>query len=737
MTNLKKTGPSPSQRAQKNGPKKDQKDKRRPEVHEDPLLDCLETMSQLLDRPLSIAAFKAGLPLERGKLTPNLFIRAAARAGLSAKITSKNLESIARLTLPCILLLKGEKACILIDLKDKKATVIFPEYGHGTKTIPLKDLQESFLGKVIFVRPSFRYDQRWKESHKMYENHWFWGALQLFWPLYLHVGLASIFINMFTLASTLFALNVYDRVVPNSAFDTLWVLGIGVLVVYIFDLLLKIIRGYFLDVAGHNADILISSRLFEHVMNLQMASRPLSSGGFASALKEFEGLRDFFSSSTMTIIVDVPFGVLFLFVIFWIGGPMGWIPVLGGVFVVFVALIFQAPISLSMSRSFREMMQKQGLLMEALHGLETIKILNAEGKFQKLWEDLASKSSHSFNQSRMYNSISLNFTLFIQNIAYVFMVIYGVYLISEKELTTGGLIACSILLSRALMPLTQVVSLMARWSQCRISMGKLNEIISLPVEREKGNHFVHRPTFKGEIEFKEVTFAYPQQKVAALHKVSFRIAPQEKVAFIGRIGSGKTTIEKLILGLYAPLEGAVLLDGTDVRQIDPADIRANVGHVPQDVFHFFGTIKDNISMGAPIPDDAALLRAAMISGTHDFVRLHPMGYDLPVGEEGRFLSGGQRQSIAIARAFVTDMPILLLDEPTAMMDPAAENTLLQRLHPLVADKTLLMITHRTSLLALVDRIIVMEQGKVFMDGPRDQVLQALSHPPAQPSGAPA
>jgi len=437
----------------------------------------------------------------------------------------------------------------------------------------------------------------------------------------------------------------------------------------------------------------------------------------------------------MTMVIDVPFGFLFLFVIFWIGGPMGWIPVLGAAAVILIGVLSQAPISISINRSFREMMQKQGLLMEALHGLETIKILNAQGKFQKMWEDLTSRASDSFNKSRLYNLISLNFTLFVQNIAYVFMVIYGVYLISEKELTTGGLIACSILLSRAMMPLTQVIGLMSRWSQSRASLAKLNEIINLPVEREKGNHFVHRSVFKGEIEFKDVTFAYPEQKVAALEKVNFRIAPQEKVAFIGRIGSGKTTIEKLILGLYAPLEGAVLLDGTDVRQIDPADIRANVGHVPQDVFHFFGSIKDNISMGAPIPDDAALLRAATISGTDDFVRLHPLGYDLPVGEEGRFLSGGQRQSIAIARAFVTDMPILLLDEPTAMMDPAAETTLLQRLQPLVVDKTLLVITHRTSFLALVSRIIVMEQGRVFMDGPRDQVLQALSQP-AQPARTP-
>lgn len=718
MATLKKPTKSPSKTEEK-----------RPSpqmIHEDPLLDCLETMSQLLDRPLSVAAFKAGLPLENGKLTPALFIRASARAGLSAKISSKKIEDISTLTLPCILLLNEQKACILIDIKKDKVTVIFPEYGHGTQEIPLRDLQASYSGKVIFVRPSFRYDQRWKESHKLYETHWFWGALSLFWPLYTQVAIASILINLFTLASTLFALNVYDRVVPNEAFDTLWVLSIGVLVIYIFDLLLKIIRGYFLDVAGHNSDILISSRLFEHVMNLKMSSRPLSSGGFATALKEFEGLRDFFSSSTMTMIIDLPFGVLFLFVIFWIGGALGWIPTLGAAFVILVGLFFQAPINISMSRSFREMMQKQGLLMESLHGLETIKILNAEGKFQKMWEDLVSRSSDSSNETKLYSSISLNLTLFVQNIAYVFMVIYGVYLISQREMTMGGLIACSILLSRAMMPLTQVISLMSRWGQSKISLIKLNEIINLPVEREKGSHFVHRPIFKGEIEFKGVNFHYPQQEIWALQNINFRIASREKVAFVGKIGSGKTTIEKLILGLYTPTEGAVLLDGTDVRQIDPADIRANIGHVPQDVFHFFGTIKDNISMGAPIADDAALLRAAMLSGADDFVRLHPLGYDMPVGEEGRFLSGGQRQSIAIARALITDMPILLLDEPTAMMDPSAEANLLQRLHPLVLDKTLLLITHRTSLLALVDRIIVMDQGRIVADGPRDQVLQALA-----------
>lgn len=733
MTNLKKEGKSPLQGTKKAPPPPSLSPRA---IQEDPLLECLETISQLLDRPLSVAAFKAGMPLENGKLTPLTFIRAAARAGLSAKINSKNLEHISILTLPCILLLKEEKACILVDLKGDQATVIFPEYGHGTQQISLEDLQASFVGKVIFVRPAFRYDHRWKESHKIYETHWFWGAIKLFWPLYTQVALASVFINLFTLASILFALNVYDRVVPNNAFETLWVLGIGILVVYVFDVFLKIIRDYFLDVAGHSADILISSRLFEHVMNLRMSSRPLSSGGFASALKEFEGLRDFFSSSTLTMIIDVPFGLLFLTVIFWIGGPIGWIPVLGAALVILIGVIFQAPLTLSINRSFREAMQKQGLLMEALHGLETIKILNAEGKFQKMWEELVSRSSASTNQARRYSSISLNLTFFIQNIAYVFVVIYGVYLISERELTVGGLIACSILLSRSMMPLTQVINLMARWSQSKISLLKLNEIINLPVEREKGSHFVHRPFFKGEIEFKNVTFAYPEQKMPALQDISFRIAPQEKIAFIGKNGSGKTTIEKLILGLYKPLQGTVLLDGTDVRQIDPADIRSNIGHVPQDVFHFFGTIKDNISMGSPIVDDGALLRAATLSGTDDFVRLHPLGYDLPVGEEGRFLSGGQRQSIAIARALITDAPILLLDEPTAMMDPSAETMLLHRLRSLVAEKTLLVITHRTSLLSLVDRLIVLDQGKMILDGPRDKVLQALSQPPSPPAVAP-
>lgn len=692
----------------------------------DVLLLCLETLSELLERPFSESAFKAGLPTQGGFVTPDLVLRASSRAGFSSKILKKSLEDISAVMMPCILLLENNQACVLIGKKDATTyLVIFPEYGKGVQSIKSEVLEKSYVGQALFMRPAFQFDTRWKEHQKIYGKHWFWGAFELFKGLYLQAIIASVLINLFTIATVLFSLNVYDRIIPNNAFETLFVLSIGIFLIYIFDFMIKMIRGYFLDVAGKNSDILISSKLFEHVLNLKMASKPISSGGFINTLKEFEGLRDFFSSSTLVALVDLPFSLLFLATIFWIGGDLGWIPVIGTVLVLVWSFFSQPSLQLVANRSFRETMQKQGILVEAVQGLETIKTLNAEGKFQKLWEDIVSRSSQSAIKLNFYNMLNMNFTLFIQNIAYVSIIIYGVFLVSQGHLSMGGIIACSILLSRSMMPLAQVISILGRFNHVRITLKELDHIIELPVERPANKNFIHRKTFQGAIEFNGVTFEYPNQKIPALESINFKIKSGEKVGLIGRVGSGKTTVEKLIMALHSPNSGAVLLDGIDTRQLDPSDIRANVGYVPQDIFHFFGSVKDNIRMAAQGVNDEALVQAAFLSGTHEFVNRNPQGYDMPVGEGGNFLSGGQRQSIAIARALAGDPPIFLMDEPTAMMDPASEAIFLKNMEKIIPQKTLLMITHRINLLSLVDRVLVFDHGKLIADGPRDEILEKL------------
>ena len=691
---------------------------------DDPLLHCLVVLSRLLERPISADALRAGLPLENDRLTPELVPRAAARAGLSARLLRRPLDEISPLALPCILLLEQRRACVLIAREGDDAVVVLPESGQGQRRIALAELRELYNGYAFFALAEVDPGER-EGPRPAAEGHWFWSTLLRQWPVYSEVAVAALLINIFALASPLFVMNVYDRVVPNNALDTLWVLAIGAFIVYGFDFLLKTLRGYFVDSAGRAADIVMASRLFEQVMGIKMAARPASAGGFASNLREFETLRDFFTSATLTAVVDLPFVLLFIVIIWVIGGPVALVPTLAVPLVIGVGLALQVPLNRIVRRTFRETTQKHGLLVEAINGLETIKSVGAEGRMQRAWERLVALTAHSGNQARLLSALTVNFAALAANLVYIAIVIVGVYEIAAGNMTMGALIACTIIGGRAMAPLGQVAALLTRFNQAKTSLEALNGIMAMPVERPAQARFVNRPSLRGEIEFREVTFTYPQQKLAALSRVSFKIAAGERIGLIGRIGSGKSTVEKLILGLYEPQQGSILIDGTDIRQIDPADLRRNIGCVPQDVFLFQASLRENITLGAGYADDEMVLRAARVAGVDDFAARHPMGYDLPVGERGENLSGGQRQAIAVARALLLDPPILVLDEPTSAMDNAAENRLKARLMREVGGRTLLLVTHRSSMLALVDRLIVMDAGRVVADGPKERVLKAL------------
>lgn len=697
-----------------------------PQGPSDPLLGCLVAIAALLERPKSAEGFTAGLPLIDLRLTPALFVRAAARAGLSAAITKRSLADIPRYAVPCVLLLEERGACVLTKLDKGRAEIIVAESGSGTTSLPLDDLARVYTGRAIFVRPEHRFDSRDEDVRSERPSSWFWGTILLFWPTYLEVCLAALIINLLALTGSLFAMNVYDRVVPNSAFETLWVLAIGTAVVFVFDLVLRTLRSYFLDVAGRRADVLLASRIFEHVLGVKMMARPASAGAFANHLREFETLRDFFTSSTLAAVIDLPFALIFMLVIWALGGKLAFVPLVAFPAVAVVGLIIQIPLNRAVTRTFREGSQKHGLLVEAIGGLETIKSLGGEGRTLRRWEGLVGTTARAGVTVRTLSMLAINFSLLAQNLVSITMIVVGVYMIAGGELTVGGLIACTILGSRAMLPLSQIAALFTRFEQSRASLNALNAVMKMPVERPDGASFVHRPDLKGDIELRNVTFAYPNQKIGSLNGATLRIRAGERVGIIGRVGSGKSTIARLLIGLYEPQAGAVLIDGTDVRQLDPANLRRRVGCVLQDVYLFFGTVRDNILQGAPHADDAALLRAARLAGVDDFVARHPSGYDLQVGERGEALSGGQRQAIGLARAFVGDPPILLLDEPTSAMDHTSESRFKNRLVEVLAGKTLILITHRTSMLSLVDRLLVIDGGRVVADGPRDAVLAALT-----------
>lgn len=696
-------------------------------LHLDPLLDCLVELTRIHGRPSTRAALVAGLPLEKGKLTPSLFARAASRAGLSAKVLRRPLDKIDPALLPAVLLTANDEACVLLgwDETGENARLLFPETGQGSVALSRADLEARYSGIAIFARPHFRFDKRTPQVSDVKLRHWFWGALADQWPVYRDVLAAALLINVIALAMPLFTMNVYDRVVPNRAMETLWVLALGVILLLGIDMAMRMLRGYFIDLASARIDLQLSAQIMERVLGVRMESRPAAVGAFSSNLRSFETVRDFITSATVTTFIDLPFALLFVVVI----GLIHWILVIPVlimlVLVIIYAYILQHKMHELSETTYRAGALRNATLIESLTALETIKTQGAESVMQSKWEKSVAFVSRVNNQMRFLSAAATNGAMEMQQLVNVVVVIIGVYLIADGKLTMGAMIACTMLSSRAVAPLGQIVGLLMQYHNAKTSLTSLEEIMSRPVERPTDAAFVHRPELRGDIEFKDVHFNYPNSSIAALKGASFKIAAGDKVVIIGRIGSGKTTLQKLLLGLYHTTSGAVMIDGVDVRQLDPADLRRNIGYIAQDLTLFYGSLRDNIAIGAPYADDASIVAAAEAGGLTEFVNRHPDGFDMLIGERGDSLSGGQRQGVAAARAFLMDPPILLLDEPTSSMDFSSENSFKQRLKEMAAHKTMIIVTHRNSLLELATRVIVLDDGRVVADGPRDQVIQAL------------
>lgn len=703
----------------------------------DELLQCLVIFTKLHNNPYSADALTIGLPVKDGeeielfslKSWKSLFSRAASRAGFASTLVRKDLDQISPLVLPCILMLRGKKACILQSFsEDKKmANIITPDLSTGTSTIETSKLKDEYLGYAYYLKREFVPEDT--SSTKLIDagnDHWFWGTLKRSKKIYFDVVIASFIINLFVLASPLFTMNVYDRVVPNNAVETLWVLALGVSVVYGIDLFLKFVRSYFLEIAGKKSDIIMSSILFERVMDMKFSNKPKSVGSFASNLKEFDTVRNFFSSASLAAIVDLPFALIFLIVTYFIGSYLVLVPIVIMIAILCYTFFIKDPLQNAIKSTFEASAMKNGILIESLSSLETIKTLGASGHVQWNWEEATGEIANRSIKSKIITTSITTVTSFLVQLNTIAIIVLGVYMIQDTHLTMGGLIAAVMLSSRAIAPMGQVASLAANFEQTKTAYQSLSKIMQMPVERPEGKKFVRRNSFEGKIEFKNVSFTYPDTTKGSLDRINFVIQPGEKVGIIGRNGSGKTTLQKIILGLYAPTEGSVLIDGIDINQIDPADLRRNIGYVPQDVVLFKGTVRENIVQKAPYVDDMQIIKAAKVSGVDEYVNAHPLGFDMPVFERGDGISGGQRQSIAVARAFLLDSPIILLDEPTNSLDNTVESKLKANLKVNTVNKTMILVTHRTSMLDLVDRLIVMDNGKILLDGPRDEVLARLS-----------
>jgi len=702
----------------------------------DALLDCLVLFTKLYHKPFSAEALTAGLPVEPGAESPELFSinnakglfsRAAERAGLKSSLIRRPLSQISPLQLPMIILLSNQSACILDRFSDdgEQAKIIMPSEEAIEQWVDVEDLADEYIGFGFMVKKAFEYTDENSRTLNLQQKHWFWSTLKLSVPVYKDVLYASLLINLFVLASPLFTMNVYDRVVPNNAIETLWVFAVGVTLVYIIDTFLKFTRTFLLESAAKKSDIIMSSIVFEKVLDLKMENHPASVGSFASNLKDFDAIRGFLTNATMAAIIDLPFAIMFLAVIAYIGGTIVMIPIATMIFILGYAFFIKKPLRESIESSHEASAKKSSILIETLSNIETLKSLGTLSQVQYKWEESTGEIAEKSLKSRMLSSSIPTITQLLIQINTVMIIVYGVYLIQDFELSMGGLIAIVILTSRTLAPMGQVAALMTNYEDTKTSYETLNNIISQPSERPSGKQFVERPDFSGHIEFVDVTFSYPNTEVPALKNVSFVIKPGERVAIIGRIGSGKSTIAKLILGLYEPDSGQVLIDGIDIKQIDPADLRKHLGYVSQDIMLFRGTVKDNITYRATHASDGAMIRAAQISGTSEFVKKHPRGYEMPIGERGQGLSGGQRQSIGIARAFLLDAPIMLMDEPSNAMDQITETRLIKNLDENLKDRTTLFVTQKMTLLSIVDRVMVMNEGKLFIDAPKEDALKQL------------
>lgn len=698
------------------------------EASVDPLLECLVFLTAHYGRAKSSQALVAGLAYGQQNMAPTLFCEAAERVNLKAKIVKRaNINKILTPVLPAVLVLKSGQACVLLKLsKDENTAVIWSPETKSERSSTLENLNKVYSGFAIYVHPKPEFDDADSPFQEDASRHWFWGPMLECKSIYARVAVAAVLINLFGLTSPIFIMNIYNRVIPNNAIETGWVLGIGALTIFVFDFVMRNLRAYFIDLAGRRIDVIAGRKIYDQLLNMKLEDRPTSSGSFANMLRDFDSVRDFITSATLTTVIDLPFTFLFLFVIWLLGGSVALV-LAGLIIVVFIAgMILQYPLKSLVKKSSKSAEAKHGLLIESIYGLETIKAVGADGRLREKYGRLLAENSKYSQGSRFVSGLGANISSWVQQTASIFIVLLGMYLVKDGAMSVGALIACVLLGGRAIAPIGQMANLMSRYHGASNALKTLNNIMSKQVERPAGKQFLHRPNLKGHATFRKVSFVYPRTNKKVIDTISFNIEAGEKVGIIGRIGSGKSTLARLAMGLYDPTEGTVLYDNTDFRQIDPADLRRNVAYIAQDVVLFNGTVRDNITVSVPHASEEEILKAAKDSGVHDFISHHPLGYDAQVGERGEGLSGGQRQCVALARAMLLKPNLYICDEPTNAMDTQAETAFVKHIQEQTKDKTLILITHRYHLLSMVDRLILMDQGRIVMDGTREEVITAIN-----------
>ena len=589
----------------------------------------------------------------------------------------------------------------------------------------MQRLQDEHDGLVITATPLSSFDSQTRFDTFRQANHWFWDVFSRLRGHYGDCVVAAVLINLLGLVSSLFSMNVYDRIIPNAAMHSLWVLAIGVLLAGLLDLGLRTLRAHVLDDAGKRADLVLSATIFRQTLNLRPVDRPSSSGQFAGQLREFESVRDFVSSTTLVALTDLPFSLLFFGVVFFIGGPLVWVPAGAAALIIVIGFVSQLPIRQTVERYQFENTQKHAFLVEALERLETIEALGARSSMQGRWERVCAITARSAMGSRFISSLTLNLSQFVQQTANTALIVFGVYLILNGQLTTGALIGCSILSGRALGPLGQIAGLMARWQHTRTAFNSVDKLMRLPVRNDPHQTYIHIDRASGDLQLEQLKFSYPRSEQTVLDIDHLHLPMGEVTAIMGPVGSGKSSLLRVLAGLQLPSKGRLLLNGLEVGQISASDWRAQVAWVGQDAVLFRGSMRENLLIAAPVVSDARVLQILRICGLESFIAQHPQGLDMQLGEAGQALSGGQRQMVVLARALLANSPILLLDEPTSAFDMENEQALLMRLRPEIEGRLVVIATHRAAPLELAARLVILDDGRVAANGPRDAVLQAV------------
>lgn len=698
------------------------------EARQDPVLASFAMLAQILDKPVHVPALRVGFAVdEHGHIPLASYPDLGAKHGLITTWSKMRPSQLPSYVLPAIIPLSDGRACVLIAVKGQEAQLHMPESGWQTLTMPLSELDAQAHGEVMVVKPAIKHGEFQLTPFKGQAFSWFWSALWRFRHFYYDAVVATVVANILTLAAIFFTMNVYNRVVPTQAYTSLWTLAIGTFIAIGLEFVMRWLKARLVDLGGKRADLAINATLLREIMSIRLEHRPQSIGIFASSMRDFEALRDFFSSASLVTLADLPFLFLFLALIWVVGGPIVWIPVIIIPILIIIGLAAQKPLMKAIRENMRESGERQTVLVESLLNLEMLKAHNAEGYLQRRWEQANLAAADSYKKTRALTNTIMGVTTTAQQLVTVGMVTLGVYLIHDNQLSLGGLIACVMLSGRAIAPLGSIMSLAARYQQAVTALETLDGLMKRPRDRSADRNYVVPEQIQGALAVEELEFAYPgEHKIPVIRKLTFELAAGEQVAVLGRVGSGKSTMLRLIAGLYQPGGGSVRVDGVDVQQLDPAELRSRIGYVGQDAQLFMGTLRENLVLSDTWISDTQIVDVLQKVDLYHLVSSHPRGLDMLLTEAGGGLSGGQRQLLAIARMMLRNPAFVFMDEPTSAMDQNTESRIIKVLSEWLKGRTVVLSTHRPQLLVWVNRIMVMDKGALIAQGPRDEMLKKLA-----------